>query len=94
MANIGNAERCNGLEQLGIDLTGTDTQRHCDEKFSADQKCKGTDTLAKKRICAEKRGFASRRAATAWHSWYAEKCNDKQRHRYAGKETALHSWKG
>lgn len=49
MANIGNAERCNGLEQLGIDLTGTDTQRHGVEKLSPDQKCKGTDTLAKKR---------------------------------------------
>ena len=55
-------------------------QRHGVEKLSPDQKCKGTDMLAKKRIRAEKRGFASRRAATVWHSWYAEKCNDKQRH--------------
>lgn len=49
MAGQGNAERCNGLEQLGIDLTGTDTQRHGDEKLSPDQKRKGTDTLEKKR---------------------------------------------
>lgn len=28
MANIGNAERCNGLAQLGIDLSGTEKQRH------------------------------------------------------------------
>jgi len=49
MANIGNAERCNGLAQLGIDLPGTEMQRHGVEKLSPDQKCKGTDTLAKKR---------------------------------------------
>ena len=45
MANIGNAERCNGLAQLGIDLPGTEMQRHGVEKLSPDQK----DTLAKKR---------------------------------------------
>ena len=28
MANIGNAERCNGSAQLGIDLSGTEKQRH------------------------------------------------------------------
>ena len=39
-------------------------------------------------------GNAWKSEETAWHSWYAEKCNDKQRHRYAGKETALHSWQG
>nr|DAU30177.1 MAG TPA: hypothetical protein [Bacteriophage sp.] len=53
MAGQGNAERCNGSAQLGIDLTGTEMQRNCtatnrwkctekqrhgDEKLSPDQK--------------------------------------------------------
>lgn len=32
MAGQGNAERSNGLAQLGIDLSGTETQRNYTEK--------------------------------------------------------------
>lgn len=84
MANIGNAERCNGLEQLGIDLTGTDTQRHCDEKISADQKCKGTDMLAKKRRGVERSSNASHSNGLA-QIGSVMNCHEKEKLRAAKK---------
>ena len=43
MANIGNVERCNGLAQLGIDLSGTETQRNCEEQLRFAQQRIGTE---------------------------------------------------
>lgn len=75
MANIGNAERCNGLAQLGIDLSGTEKQRHryaCWQRNGVEWR--GAATLrtatdwhraARKRIAAKRRSFEQQSKGTA-----------------------------
>lgn len=61
-----------------------DKQRHGVEKLSPDQKCKGTDTLEKKRcdvLCNTETSNTRKSKETALNCW-------------KGKETTSHSWQG